>query len=271
MSQKRSDMHHAGQMSTPERWAAREARSECSPEYPDEYQDPLEHSLLRVGEASPGIVAVRDPGCRAAESLRGVAMRLMATTATRDRSRVLAIVSPQHGDGRSFVAANLAAIFAQAGQHTLLIDADLRASAQHKLFQCDAGPGLSDLLRGPGDASVARSVDGVPGLRLITAGGRPDTGQADKAAVPAARSMSISLGSERFAALLDDLRGSTDQIVIDTAAGADYVDAEAVAARAGAALMIVRRHVTRLAAARDLADNISATGARILGTVVNRR
>src|SRR5688572_30981846 len=50
-----------------------------------------------------------------------------------ERQSALAIVSPGSGEGRSWIAANLAVLFAQTGKRTLLIDADLRRPRQHAL------------------------------------------------------------------------------------------------------------------------------------------
>ena len=219
---------------------------------------PTPQALLPIDRLNHSLAAVGEPESGAVEGLRGVAMRLM-TTSIEDRSRVLAVVSPERGDGRSFVAANLAIVFAQAGQHTLLIDADLRAPSQHALFQCEAGLGLCALLQDDDQAYPTRSIDGLPALQVLTAGESPSAGDA------------ASLGGVRFQSLLEELRQAFDQIIIDTPPGGRYTDAETVATRAGAALLVVRRNVTRLASARRLADSISAAGATVLGTVVNRR
>lgn len=216
------------------------------------------HDLVRVGDISPAVVAVRAPASATAERLRGVTMRLLGAR-DKGRAQCVAIVSPDRSDGRSFVAANLAAIFAQAGRRTLLIDADLRSPCQHTLFQRQAGPGLVTLLRQKTQGYVGQLIEDVPGLHLIAAGEVHTAGEA------------VSLAGEQFALLLDDLRRSVDQIVIDTPAGSQYPEAEAVAAQAGAAVLLVRRNVTRLAAARRLADDIRTAGAEIVGTVVAHR
>jgi protein-tyrosine kinase len=95
------------------------------------------------------LVAAYEPASRAVEDLRALRSQLMLrwfdTAAER---RGLAIASAGQGDGRSYLAANLAIVFSQLGERTLLIDANLRTPKQHKLFNLGGRTGLSDMLVG---------------------------------------------------------------------------------------------------------------------------
>ncbi|HET7775422.1 MAG TPA: hypothetical protein VFK74_03580, partial [Azospira sp.] len=86
---------------------------------------------------------------------------------------VLAIVSPGAGEGRSYVAANLAVLFSQLGERTLLIDADLRNPRQHRIFDVPDRIGLSTVLAGRADPEVAVAVPGFRNLLLLPAGAPP--------------------------------------------------------------------------------------------------
>jgi Mrp family chromosome partitioning ATPase len=70
-----------------------------------------------------------------------------------------------------------------------------------------------------------------------------------------------------FSRLLEHLRGDYDAILVDTPAAAEHSDAHTAALRCHAALMVVRKNVTRVAEARALADAIRS--AEIVGTVLN--
>ena len=56
--------------------------------------------------------------------------------------RTLAITSSGPGEGKTLVSSNLAIAFAQAGQRVLLIDADMRRSQAHHIFDVEVSPGL---------------------------------------------------------------------------------------------------------------------------------
>ena len=87
--------------------------------------------------------------------------------------RLLAIMSPVKGDGKSTVAANLAvAIAMDQEQQVLLIDADLRCPSIHNFFGIKSTPGLTDYLRSESRANILNYVQNTSlhGLRVLTAG-----------------------------------------------------------------------------------------------------
>ena len=85
------------------------------------------------------LVAAYKPFSRVGENLRAVRSQLMLRWFNTDPAhKVIAIVSPGSGEGRSFIAANLAIVFAQQGERTLLIDADLRAKPARAQNACSS-------------------------------------------------------------------------------------------------------------------------------------
>ena len=149
------------------------------------------------------------------------------------------VVSPGKGDGRSFIAANLAIVFAQQGERTLLIDGDLRAARQQALFKLERSVGLSGILAGRAGLEAAWPVPSLPGLSVLPAGAMPPNPQE-------------LLGRNAFGALLHAAALQFDVIIIDTPAGGDFADAEIIAARAGAALMVARKNKSLVPAATKL-------------------
>jgi len=170
--------------------------------------------------------------------------------------KVLAIVSPQAGEGRSWLAANLATVFAQVGMRTLLIDADMRNPRQHLLFNLDNSAGLSALLSGRAGKDVAKRVH--PDLRLfvVPAGPVPPNPQ-ELIARPV------------FDVVLERFHSQFDLILMDTPPAADTADAYLLAARADAAVMLVRRHHTRAAQVSTAMEGFNLSGTSVIGTVVN--
>src|SRR6266581_341179 len=64
------------------------------------------------------------------EAMRGVCLNV--THAYGAGPIVLTLTSPGPGDGKSFLAANLARTFAEGGQRTLLVDGDIRRGVLHR-------------------------------------------------------------------------------------------------------------------------------------------
>lgn len=171
--------------------------------------------------------------------------------------KTLAIVSPDRREGRSFIAANLAVAFSQLGKKALLIDADMRNANQHVVFGIDNQRGLSTMLssRAVADAVIQR-VPGLLGLSVMPAGARPPN------------PLEL-LARSQFPQLLADLALEFEVIILDSPAAAENTDAQCIAARAGAALIVARKGVTRMSHVRDAAETVSDAGAVVVGTVLN--
>ncbi|HEX4598929.1 MAG TPA: hypothetical protein VH278_14135, partial [Burkholderiaceae bacterium] len=120
---------------------------------------------------SQDLLAAFDPNHPAVEQLRALRSQIALRTAAGPRPHpVVAIVSPTRGDGRSFVAANLAVVFAQLGQQTLLVDACLRNPVLHHFFRLKARQGLSTALAGRSDNDSSTAIKAMPALRVMPAG-----------------------------------------------------------------------------------------------------
>lgn len=208
---------------------------------------------------SPSLVAAYQPFSRVGENLRAVRSQLMLRWLNAHAQKVLAVVSPAAAEGRSFIAANLAVVFAQQGQRTLLIDADLRAPAgqgQQALFKLSKSAGLSGSLAGRAGFEAVQSIASLPGLAVLAAGAVPPNPQE-------------LLGRPHFGHMLHTLSEQFDVILIDTPAGSVYADAEIIAARAGAALMVARQHHTLVPQATLLAKRLQDNGVTLVGSVLN--
>jgi chain length determinant protein tyrosine kinase EpsG len=191
------------------------------------------------------------------EELRAVRTQLLIRWYDPSANRrTLAVASPCAREGRSFVAANLAVVFSQVGHRTLLIDADFRAPRQQSIFNIPDRFGLSSVLSGRADLSAATPVMGLAGLAVLPAGPLP----------PNPLEL-LSRGS--FAALLGKAQSEYDTILIDTPPAAEYADAQCVAFRAGDALLVSRKDVTRMGDTERAVRDFSDASARIVGTLVN--
>lgn len=208
------------------------------------------------GGLSEELIAAHDPFDPQLEALRDLRTQLLLHWFSQER-RMLAVISTDPGDGRSFIAANLAVLFAQLGERTLLIDADLRFPRQHRLFRLMAGRGLAHALNARGMTANAEKVPYFESLFVLSAG-----------AVPPNPSELLSRGE--LASLLEQAARHYSVVLIDTSAAARGSDAQLVAARTGGALLVARQDRTRLDQLQQLQGAMARVGAQVAGAVLNR-
>lgn len=218
-----------------------------------------DYPYLLPGESGVAaeIVAAHNPFSAQVEALRALRSQLMLRWFSGEReAHTLAVTSPGRGEGRSWLAANLAVMFSQLGQRTLLIDADLRNPRQHKLFGLDNRTGLSSVLANRGQVDTIRRIGSFVALSVLPAGPQPPNPQE-------------LVSRPVFANLLEELSGEFGVIIIDTPAAAEYADAQTIATRASGALLLTRRNVTSMDALAALADNLRQTGVQLVGGTVS--
>lgn len=203
------------------------------------------------------LVAAYEPASRVVEDLRALRsqlkLRWFDTVAER---RGLAIASAGHGEGRSYLAANLAIVFSQLGERTLLIDANLRTPKQHKLLNLGGRTGLSDMLVGRAGSEAVVGITALRDLSVLPAGTLPPNPQE-------------LLGRHQFPSLLRSMSENFDVVIIDTPAASAYADAHTVAVRAGAALLVARHGLSSVPQMAKLTQGLRDYGVKVLGSVLN--
>ena len=207
------------------------------------------------GSFSPELVAAYAPFSPQVESLRALRSQLMLRWFVPGH-KTLALVSAQPGDGASYLSANLAVVFSQLGERTLLIDANLRSPGAGALFNLGGGKGFSDILAERADISAIQRIPSFVDLSVLPAGT-----MAPNPAELLSRSNLINI--------LATLGGDYDVILLDTPAAQIATDFQIVAARAGGAIITVRKHHTRISDVAGIKDMIAAAGAEVVGAVVN--
>jgi protein-tyrosine kinase len=213
-----------------------------------------------AAEPGPELRALFNPFGAGAEQFRAlrcqIGLRMGAPVA--GHAQVLAVVGTERGEGRSYVAANLAVSMAQRGGRVLLVDADLRRPRLHRLFGLRAADGLGSMLDGRADYRSVRTVASLPALHLLPAG------------APPAHPLELVERPE-FALVMRQLRLRFTHIVLDTPAASEGPDAVVVAANADAALLVAQRHHSRLKALHRLQKSLHLCGTPIIGAVFNQR
>jgi protein-tyrosine kinase len=206
---------------------------------------------------APELIAAWQPESASVEHLRALRSQLMLRWFENDaRHAALAVLSPGPCEGRSYITANLAVLFAQLGKRTLVIDADLRRPRQHEIFGVSPRVGLSTILSGRAGREAVNEIDSIPGLAVLPAGALP----------PNPQELLARPGLPR---LISALRSHYEVILIDTPPADSSADAATVAARAGAALVLACRDRSSVPRIAGLADDLREFGVTIVGAVLN--
>ncbi len=210
-----------------------------------------------VRPLSDDLVAAYQPFSPRVEQLRAIRSQLMLRWFDRAEERqVLTVVGAERGEGRSYLAANLAIVFSQLGERTLLVDADLREPRQHFLFHLENQIGFSTLLAGRSREEAIVRIPDLAGLSVLPAGPTP----------PNPLELLNRLNFDEF---MIQVKGAYDVVIVDTPAMTSGEDAAMIAVRTGAALAVARSGSTRVAAFTDLVQGLMDAGVTVVGSVLN--
>lgn len=201
------------------------------------------------------LLALEDREDLAVESLRSLRTSLHFAMLGAERP-VLMLTGSSPDVGKSFIAANLAIVLAQAGQRIVLIDADLRRGYLHESFSVDNRFGLSEWLAGRAELDALMHPTDVPGLSVIPRGMAPPN--------PAELLMRPKLRE-----LLDHLAKNCDLVIIDTPPVLAVTDAAIIGREASSTLMVVRYGMNTLKEVQHAIRRFEQSGVSIRGTVLN--
>ncbi|HKX43884.1 MAG TPA: chain length determinant protein tyrosine kinase EpsG [Burkholderiaceae bacterium] len=217
--------------------------------------------LRKTGEdkkpVSDELIAAYQPFSPRVEELRAVRTQLMLRWYDKaDQRQVLTVIGPGRGDGRSRLAANLAIVFAQLGERTLLIDADLRNPRQHELFYLENKIGFSTVLAGRSREEAIVRIPDLAGLCVLPAG-------------PIPPNPLELLNRLNFDELMIQAKSTFDIVILDTPALAVGEDAALIAVKTGAAIAIARNGQTRVDAFGGMVQDLMNAGVNVVGSVLN--
>lgn len=214
--------------------------------------------LPRAGDGGVAdeVIAAHEPQSEVVESLRALRSQLILRWLNTAERRVLAITSPERGEGRSWLAANLATMFARLGERTLLIDADMRHPRQHRFFNIDNSVGLSALLTGRAGREIARRIHPQLRLFVLPAGLCPPNPQE-------------LLARPVFDVVLNLFSSQFGLVIIDTPATTEAADAQILATYAGSAIVVARRNHTRQANLLATMESLAESGVNVVGSVIS--
>jgi capsular exopolysaccharide synthesis family protein len=220
-----------------------------------------EHLETIVGADVLARVPFRSDSSRDREGFREALHFLRTNLQLREdakRARVIGLVSPTPGHGKSVVAVGLADALATSGSDVVVIDCDLRRPALHRYLHAELSPGVVAVIAGSDETSELLQETSHEGVRLVAAGG----------ALSESTSSAVSLG--RIARLLKQMRHTADYVIVDTSAVAMGADSTVVAKALDGVIMVVDLKVVDRDVLSAATDQLRGAGVRIFGIVLNR-
>ncbi len=216
--------------------------------------------LVPAGEGAaqldPNICTWHRAASKEAEAYRGVRTALYFSSMRRQGRKIIQVTSPNQGDGKSTLAANLAVSIAQSGKRVLLVDADLRRPTIGKLFGITNPAGFASVLGGLTEMGEAICPTGVPGLVVMPSGPLPPN-------------PSELLTAPRLREVLEWMREHYDYIVLDTPPLLAVTDPGVVGPQVDGVIVTLRatkRGRVEAERAKEILDNL---GINIFGIVLN--
>jgi len=170
--------------------------------------------------------------------------------------RVILVTSPGPGEGKSTTVANLAITFAQLGNRTLLVDADLRRPIMHRIFNLDRSRGLTNCIVGRERLEDVVHSTAIENLYVMACGPLPPN-------------PSEILGSDAMKQLLKQMSGQYEAVLLDSPPTLAVTDAVVLSTEVDGVVMVLRAGRTdRQAALRGYAS-VEKVGGKILGVLLN--
>lgn len=202
--------------------------------------------------------AVTNPISVFTEAFRALKMAAWLQASVRD-NKVIGITSTLPDEGKSTVAANLAALMADAGKRVVLIDADLRNPTLARSLTPQASAGWLDVVSGKTDLAQVIRREAATGLALLPLLLTESAVHSDEV-----------LASDGFRDLIDQLRRSYDYVIVDLPPIAPVVDVQATVPLIDSFVFVVEWGSTRINAVRHHLMGKPELHNRLLGVVLNK-
>lgn len=186
--------------------------------------------------------------------------------ARKHGQQVILVTSVGENEGKSTIAANLALALSEKGRRVALLDCDFRKPAQHKIFDLsvDKEKTLNAYLLQEEADPLQEEADPLPYLieskkHGILLGVSRNSG----------KSITKLLNNGKLPALLQQLRSQLDYIILDTPPILAAADAEALAAMADTALLVVRADFMPTDSINNGLDRLRKNAPEVCGFVLN--
>lgn len=210
------------------------------------------------------IITQSDPKSPISEVFRALRTNIQFMNKAKDCQTIL-ITSTVQAEGKSWISANLATTFAQSGSKTLIIDADMRKPRQHKIFQMNNVPGLSNYLSEINDLGRRQKIEGmncvkqteVENLYLLPAGNIPPN-------------PSELLMSDKIIELINVVTKNFDVVIFDGAPCLLVTDSTIISRLVDSTILVTSQKYTKIDDLKEAKKRIKRVGGNIAGVILNR-
>jgi len=229
---------------------------------------PEKKPKTRRGGVEDLVVATR-PKSSVAEAIKSIKTNILFSSVDKELKTIL-VTSPESGDGKSFIAANLATAFAQDGKKVLIIDGDMRKGRQHEIFgmENDATMGYSNYILKFREAETAGMMSfiqpdvyiketRVPGVYLLPAGPTPPN------------PLEL-ISSDNNRKLLESVKSQYDIVIIDCPPALGLSDALVMSKHTDVNVVTVSNAKTRTDQLESVKKNFEKVNSKITGVVINK-
>jgi non-specific protein-tyrosine kinase len=202
------------------------------------------------------LITLSDPRSAAAEAYRTLRTNLMFSSVEQPIHTLL-VTSSAADEGKSVLLANLAVAFAQGGNKTILVDADLRKPSQHDIWGVSSERGLTTMILEDAALSTPPLVNTeVPNLQVLPAGPPP----------PNAADV---LSSQRMTEIIGLLKARANYVLFDSPPVLAATDAALLGSKLDGVLLVVRAGHTRRDQAARARQTLERVHVRIVGAVLS--
>lgn len=202
------------------------------------------------------LITLVDPSSPVAEQYRTIRTNIQFASTVDQRMQTIVVTSSGPSEGKSTTSANLAVVFASAGQKVLLVDADFRKPTIYHTFKLPNSVGLSTVLSTGKSVAETAQKTRVENLFILTSGPKPPN-------------PSELLGTARMDQVIEEAKHLYDVIIFDMPPVVSVTDAQIMASKADGTLVVVHEGTTRKDALTKAQQLLKMVNARLLGVVYN--
>jgi len=215
----------------------------------------IDRSKSKLGSDQQGLITIVDSKSTYSEALRAIRTSILLSQSDHPPKMIL-ITSSIAGEGKSTCSTNLAAVMAQGGRKTLIVDTDLRKGLLRERLGLPPGPGLSNMLAGQMADAPVHQIPSVPNLYALIGGPTPPN-------------PSDLLASEKMRQLLARWREEYDFVILDSAPVLPVTDSVALNGLTDATILLARSNMTEKAQVRRSYQLLTHGGKHFVGLVLN--